>query len=150
MKLLPYILLEKYIYILSLQIASPGNQHCASCIGTLSFPVSNDVLRGIQGLYFPNPRRHNISAFSNFCAKGAKISISQSLLYCICSISCRHISVISVSLMLLYRMAQKSDHWLLLYCDSRLLCDMQINTLTYLLTHLRLARVLWLPPRLYF
>jgi len=38
-KLLPYILFEKYIYILALEMASPGNQHCASCIvGTLSLP----------------------------------------------------------------------------------------------------------------
>jgi len=40
-KLLPYILFEKYIYILALEMASPGNQHYASCIGTLSFPVHN-------------------------------------------------------------------------------------------------------------
>ena len=38
-KLLPYILFAKYIYILALEMASPGNQHCANCIGTLSFPV---------------------------------------------------------------------------------------------------------------
>jgi len=38
-KLLSYILFEKYIYILALEKASPGNQHCASCIGTLSFPI---------------------------------------------------------------------------------------------------------------
>jgi len=31
--------LDKYIYILALEMASPGNQHCASCIGTLSFPT---------------------------------------------------------------------------------------------------------------
>jgi len=37
--LLPYILFEKYIYILALEMASPGNQHCANCIGTLPFPV---------------------------------------------------------------------------------------------------------------
>jgi len=36
-KLLPYILFEKCIYILALEMASPGNQYCASCIGTLSF-----------------------------------------------------------------------------------------------------------------
>jgi len=35
--LLPYILFEKYIHILALEMASPGNRHCASCIGTLSF-----------------------------------------------------------------------------------------------------------------
>ena len=29
----------KYIYILALEMASPGDEHCASCIGTLSFPV---------------------------------------------------------------------------------------------------------------
>ena len=39
MKLLPYMLFEKCIYFLALETASPVNQHCASCIGTLSFPV---------------------------------------------------------------------------------------------------------------
>jgi len=29
---------EKYIDILALEMASPGNQHCANCIGALSFP----------------------------------------------------------------------------------------------------------------
>jgi len=38
-KMLPYILFEKYIYILALQMASPGNQQCANCIGALSFPI---------------------------------------------------------------------------------------------------------------
>jgi len=38
-KLLQYILFEKYIYILALEIASPGKQHCANCIGTLPFPI---------------------------------------------------------------------------------------------------------------
>jgi len=41
-KLLPYILSEKCIYILALEMASPGNQHCAICIGTLSFPIFID------------------------------------------------------------------------------------------------------------
>jgi len=40
MKLLPYILFEKYIYILALEMASPWNQHCANCIGALSFPIT--------------------------------------------------------------------------------------------------------------
>jgi len=38
--LLPYILFEKYIYIFALETASPGNQHCASCIGTLLCPTA--------------------------------------------------------------------------------------------------------------
>ena len=38
--LLPYILFEKYIDISALEMARPGNQHCASCIGALSFPVA--------------------------------------------------------------------------------------------------------------
>ena len=38
-KLLPYILFKKYIYILTLKMARPGNQHCVNCIGTLSFPT---------------------------------------------------------------------------------------------------------------
>jgi len=38
--MLSRVLFEKYIYILTLKMASPsGNQHYASCIGTLSFPV---------------------------------------------------------------------------------------------------------------
>jgi len=39
MKSLPYILFEKYINILALKMSSPRSQHCASCVGTLSFPV---------------------------------------------------------------------------------------------------------------
>ena len=38
-KLLPYILVEKYINFFALEVASPGNQHCVRCIGTLSFPI---------------------------------------------------------------------------------------------------------------
>jgi len=36
-KLLSYILREKNIYTIALDLASPGNQHCANCVGTLSF-----------------------------------------------------------------------------------------------------------------
>jgi len=39
MKLLTYIVFEKYIFILALEMASSGNQRCANCIGTLSFPM---------------------------------------------------------------------------------------------------------------
>jgi len=42
-KLFPYILFEKYIYILSLEMASPGNQHWVSCIGALSFPIGINI-----------------------------------------------------------------------------------------------------------
>jgi len=38
-KLLPYISFEKYINILALEMVSPGNRHCANCIGTLSFSL---------------------------------------------------------------------------------------------------------------
>jgi len=42
--LFSYILFEKYISVL--ETASPGNQHRANCIGTLSLPItaSNDEL----------------------------------------------------------------------------------------------------------
>jgi len=43
-KLFSYILFEKYIYMLALDLASTGNQHCANCIGTLSFPTATDSL----------------------------------------------------------------------------------------------------------
>jgi len=36
-KLLPCISFEKYTYMLALEMASPGNRHCANCIGALSF-----------------------------------------------------------------------------------------------------------------
>jgi len=36
-----FIVFEKYTYILALEMASPGNQHCANCIGTLSFPITH-------------------------------------------------------------------------------------------------------------
>ena len=42
-----YILFEKYIYILTLKMASSGNPHCAICIGTLSFPIK--TLRALIG-----------------------------------------------------------------------------------------------------
>jgi len=32
--------ISKIIYILALEMASPGNQLCVNCIGTLSFPLS--------------------------------------------------------------------------------------------------------------
>jgi len=35
-----YILFEKYTNILALEMASPGNRHCASCIGALSLPIT--------------------------------------------------------------------------------------------------------------
>ena len=41
-KLLPYILFEKYINIVALEIASPGNRHYANYIGTLLFPMGAD------------------------------------------------------------------------------------------------------------
>jgi len=34
-----YFIRKIFFYILALEMASPGNQHCASCIGTLSFPI---------------------------------------------------------------------------------------------------------------
>jgi len=31
---------KKYMYISALEMASPRNQHCANCIGTLSFIIT--------------------------------------------------------------------------------------------------------------
>jgi len=62
-KLPPYILFEKYIYISALEMASPGKQHCANCIGTLSFNIflmrkqtkaQNLVDRSFNNLFFRN------------------------------------------------------------------------------------------------
>ena len=35
---------RKHINILALEMASPGNRHCASCIGALPLPVANSDL----------------------------------------------------------------------------------------------------------
>ena len=43
LKLLPYILFEKCIDILALQMASPGNRHCANCVGARLFPIRADA-----------------------------------------------------------------------------------------------------------
>jgi len=50
MKLIPYILFEKRIHILALEMASPGNQHRANYIGTLSFPI-DDLLHRCKNVY---------------------------------------------------------------------------------------------------
>jgi len=47
-----YILFEKYIGILVVEIASPGNQHRASYVGTLSFRPSGLKTK------LPGRRRH--------------------------------------------------------------------------------------------
>jgi len=44
MKSLLYILFEKYIYILSLEVASPGNQHRAFYIGTPLFFIASPLV----------------------------------------------------------------------------------------------------------
>jgi len=46
--LIPYILCEKYVYILALEMASPGKQQCANCIGTLSFPIISHRSAGVK------------------------------------------------------------------------------------------------------
>ena len=38
------MLLEEYVNIVALEMAAPGNQHCANCIGTLLLPLSMTVL----------------------------------------------------------------------------------------------------------
>jgi len=35
-----YISVEKYINILAVEMASPGNWHSANCIGAPSFPIT--------------------------------------------------------------------------------------------------------------
>jgi len=43
-KLLLHVLFEKYIYTLAPEMASPGNWHCANCIGSLLFPIKYAIL----------------------------------------------------------------------------------------------------------
>ena len=65
-KLLPCILFAKiYIYILEQEMASPRNQHCVNCIGTLSFhtgellcrvvfPINVTLRYDFRGAYVPS------------------------------------------------------------------------------------------------
>jgi len=55
--MLPHILSEKYIYILALEMAGPGNRHCASFIGTLSFPISICCGIVVEGCRTTNPQQ---------------------------------------------------------------------------------------------
>jgi len=43
----PYILFEKYINILALDMASPEIRNCANYIGTLPFPMAIDLHPGM-------------------------------------------------------------------------------------------------------
>jgi len=51
-KLLLYYFIEKFIHILALEMTSPGNQHCADCIGTLSYPVYEERSRLFPTAWF--------------------------------------------------------------------------------------------------
>ena len=68
-KLLPYISFEEeYIYILALETASPGNEHCVNCIGTLSFPIRKPIAGPDPGgprEPCPPPQPVMITFFSN-------------------------------------------------------------------------------------
>ena len=60
-KLLPYILFEKYIYIFALEMANPGNQCCSTCIGALSFPRRGRG-EGGKGIQVPSNRSAVVAA----------------------------------------------------------------------------------------
>jgi len=49
--MLPHVLFEKYIIILALEMASPGNRYCASCIGTLSFSIRKLLFKTKPNVY---------------------------------------------------------------------------------------------------
>ena len=66
-KLLPYILFEKCIYIFALEMTSPGNQHCASCIDTLSFPILTDII---------TPGFYVIDDIPNICLKNCASALA--------------------------------------------------------------------------
>jgi len=53
-----FYLKKKYIYILALKMANPGNQLCASCIGTVSLPVVSKRPNGLSfwHICFRRPR----------------------------------------------------------------------------------------------
>jgi len=63
-------LLEKYIYILALEIASQSH-HCANCIGTLSFPI--------LGVCRPNAAPHRCDVLTTSSSVG---------LMCLCVCVC--------------------------------------------------------------
>jgi len=57
--------IEINIYILALEMASSGNQHCAYCIGTLSFPIDTQTLMHIL-------QKSNNSPLPRICALYAR------------------------------------------------------------------------------
>jgi len=83
MKLLPYILFEKCIYILAPEMAAPGNQHCASCIGTLSFTKkrngsSTDCCWFVSSLFSALFLLGSFFALALFCAASTSDSVAGS------------------------------------------------------------------------
>ena len=42
-------------------MANPGNQHCASCIGTLSFAIIQKALETANTFAAPHYNRHRVS-----------------------------------------------------------------------------------------
>ena len=85
--LLPYVIFEKYIYILALEMASSGNQHCASCIGTLAFPMTRSLHAGFcfQGRpvgHAPHCRHHATFILEIYCNKLLRSTRSQRPYWC--------------------------------------------------------------------
>ena len=62
-KLLPYILSDKYINIVALEMASPGNRHCASCIGARLFPADMEMAQICR--LTVSPACHHVGPGSN-------------------------------------------------------------------------------------
>jgi len=56
-----YFICKKYIYMLAVKTASPGNRHCANYIGTLSFPIGSGSYWAERPVHFSSPWAASIS-----------------------------------------------------------------------------------------
>ena len=82
-KLLPWILFEKFIYILALEMASSGNQHCANCIGTLSF-LRQLAIRPVSRWYDLTKTRSCHLSHSLHCWRPDWNNIGYNMIYSFC------------------------------------------------------------------
>jgi len=94
-KLLLYILLDKYINILALEMASPGNQQCSNCIGALSsvsaqYYCSHRAVLSVEWSYLLRiAARHRVRVFVCLSASiSPELHVLSSTFFCIFCASC--------------------------------------------------------------
>jgi len=73
-----YISFEKYTYILALEMASPWNQHCANCIGKLSFRIAKVAVLIFRETFF-SARRYACAVYAVVVCPSVCLSVCLSV-----------------------------------------------------------------------